>query len=113
MPISRSKATSRKKAKPASGRSAPSRSSQPAHASSKRSISRQSRQPSPSLLGSISPEHKMDILGVVMALVGLLTMLSLFSANKAGLTGDWISALKSVFGWGVYILPVGLIVLGA
>jgi S-DNA-T family DNA segregation ATPase FtsK/SpoIIIE len=55
----------------------------------------------------------MDILGVVMALVGLLTMLSLFSANKAGLTGDWISALKSVFGWGVYILPVGLIVLGA
>ncbi len=55
----------------------------------------------------------MDILGVVMALVGLLTALSLFSAKKGGLTGYWISSLKSIFGWGVYILPIGLIVLGA
>ena len=55
----------------------------------------------------------MDILGVVMALVGLLTLLSLFSARNGGLTGSWISALRSVFGWGVYILPVGLVVLGA
>ncbi|MBE3068230.1 MAG: DNA translocase FtsK 4TM domain-containing protein [Chloroflexi bacterium] len=55
----------------------------------------------------------MDILGVVLAIVGLLTLLSLFSANKGGLTETWINALKFVFGWGVYILPVGLIVLGA
>jgi S-DNA-T family DNA segregation ATPase FtsK/SpoIIIE len=54
----------------------------------------------------------MDILGVVMALVGLLTLLSLFSAGNGGLTGSWIKALQSVFGWGVYILPIGLIVLG-
>jgi S-DNA-T family DNA segregation ATPase FtsK/SpoIIIE len=55
----------------------------------------------------------MDIVGLIMALVGLLTMLSLFSAENGGLTGYWISGLKSVFGWGVTILPVGLIVLGA
>jgi S-DNA-T family DNA segregation ATPase FtsK/SpoIIIE len=54
----------------------------------------------------------MDILGVVMALAGLLTLLSLFSAGKSGLTGSWIKALQTVFGWGVYILPVGLLVLG-
>jgi len=54
----------------------------------------------------------MDILGVGLAIVGLLTLLSLFSENKSSLTGDWIGALKYVFGWGVYILPVGLIVLG-
>ena len=54
----------------------------------------------------------MDILGVVMALVGLLTLLSLFSAGNSSLTGSWIKALQSVFGWGVYILPFGLIVLG-
>ena len=48
-----------------------------------------------------------------MALVGLLTMLSLFSNQEGGLTGYWVSALKSVFGWGVYILPAGLILLGA
>jgi S-DNA-T family DNA segregation ATPase FtsK/SpoIIIE len=55
----------------------------------------------------------MDILGVVLALVGLLTLLSLFSAKNGGLTGYWISALKSIFGWGVYLLPIGLTVLGA
>jgi DNA segregation ATPase FtsK/SpoIIIE, S-DNA-T family len=55
----------------------------------------------------------MDILGVVMAIVGLLTLLSLFSANKSSLTGGWINTLAIVFGWGVYILPVGLLVLGA
>ena len=55
----------------------------------------------------------MDILGVVIALIGLLTMLSLFSAKNGGLTGSWIGALKIVFGWGVYILPIGLVVLGA
>ncbi|MCX6035873.1 MAG: DNA translocase FtsK 4TM domain-containing protein [Chloroflexi bacterium] len=54
----------------------------------------------------------MDILGVVLAIVGLLTLLSLFSVNKGGLTGGWISMLAQVFGWGVYILPVGLVVLG-
>ncbi len=55
----------------------------------------------------------MDILGVVMALVGILTLLSLFSAKNGSLTGYWISALKSIFGWGTYILPIGLIVLGS
>jgi len=55
----------------------------------------------------------MDILGVGMAILGLLTLLSLFSANKGGLTSGWISMLALVFGWGVYILPVGLLVLGA
>jgi S-DNA-T family DNA segregation ATPase FtsK/SpoIIIE len=54
----------------------------------------------------------MDILGVAMALIGLLTLLSLFSAGNGGLTGYWIKALRSVFGWGVYLLPVGLLVLG-
>ena len=47
-----------------------------------------------------------------MAIVGLLTILSLFSVNKGGLTGGWISILAQVFGWGVYILPVGLLLLG-
>jgi len=54
----------------------------------------------------------MDILGVVLAIVGLLTLLSLFSANKSSLTGGWINMLTQVFGWGVYVLPVGLLVLG-
>ncbi|KAF0109011.1 MAG: DNA segregation ATPase FtsK/SpoIIIE S-DNA-T family [Anaerolineaceae bacterium] len=55
----------------------------------------------------------MDIVGAIMAIVGLLTIFSLFSASNGGLTGAWISGLEKLFGWGVYILPVGLVVLGA
>jgi len=55
----------------------------------------------------------MDILGVVLAIVGLLTLLSLFSVNNSSLTGGWIWLLKQGFGWGVYVLPVALLVLGA
>ncbi len=55
----------------------------------------------------------MDILGVVMAILGLLTVLSLFSANRSALSGSWVGMLAQVFGWGVYILPVALIILGA
>jgi S-DNA-T family DNA segregation ATPase FtsK/SpoIIIE len=55
----------------------------------------------------------MDILGVIMAIIGLLTALSLFSTNNSSVTGGWIKLLAQGFGWGVYILPAGLIVLGA
>ena len=87
----------------------PKRSYQPRSSSSRKSTSRQRF----SALDAISPERRMDILGVFMAIVGLLTLLSLFSANKSGVTAEWIHGLAWVFGWGVYILPVGLIILGA
>ncbi|HEY5505053.1 MAG TPA: DNA translocase FtsK 4TM domain-containing protein, partial [Sedimentisphaerales bacterium] len=65
-----------------------------------------------SVLDGIPPERQMDILGVVLAIVGLVTLLSLFSATKSSLTGSWINILAQVFGWGDYILPVALLVLG-
>ena len=55
----------------------------------------------------------MDIFGVILALVGLLTALSLFSVKRSALSGSWVGLLAQGFGWGVYILPIGLIVLGA
>ncbi len=66
-----------------------------------------------SLMRDISPERRMDILGVVMAIVGLLTLLSLFSANRSAFSGSWVNLLAQVFGWGVYLLPLGLLVMGA
>ena len=44
-----------------------------------------------------------------MALVGLLTLLSLLSPNNAGLLKAWVDALKYVTGWGVFVLPLGLL----
>jgi S-DNA-T family DNA segregation ATPase FtsK/SpoIIIE len=110
MPITRAKrSSSQRKTKGSSGgQNASSRGSQPA-----RKAARRQEPPPPSLLGGLSPERKIDLIGIVMALVGLLTVLSLFSANRSGLTGSWIRGLSLIFGWGTYILPLGLIILGA
>ena len=101
MPITRSKPSPKKPAKKPAGRSAAS-----------------ARRPEVSpqrgaILGNISPERKVDIVGVVMVFVGLVTLLSLFSANRGGLTASWVGLLAKGFGWGVYLLPAGLIILGA
>ena len=109
MPILRSKRPSKKPASPPSSRTVSKQPGQPAAGGTRRaSAGRQA-----ALLGNISPARKMDILGVVMALIGLLTILSFFSVKNGSLTGGWISILEKVFGWGRYVLPLGLIVIGA
>ncbi|GAB4503321.1 MAG: DNA translocase FtsK [Anaerolineales bacterium] len=52
------------------------------------------------------------MIGIVLGLTGLLTLLSLISASRSTLTGSLIRFLGQIFGWGLYILPVGLIVVG-
>jgi DNA segregation ATPase FtsK/SpoIIIE, S-DNA-T family len=66
----------------------------------------------PPLLPKISAERKIDIIGGVMALVGVLTLLALVSANRSSLTGGWLYLLSYLFGWGSYLLPIALIVVG-
>jgi DNA segregation ATPase FtsK/SpoIIIE, S-DNA-T family len=60
----------------------------------------------------MSLDRKLDILGIGLALVGLLTLLSLLSPIKGSLTGTWVTLLGKAFGWGMYILPFGLLVGG-
>jgi S-DNA-T family DNA segregation ATPase FtsK/SpoIIIE len=62
---------------------------------------------------SLTPERKLDVVGVIMAVIGLLTALILFSAQRSALTGGMVTILTRLLGWGIYILPVGLIVMGA
>jgi len=66
----------------------------------------------PSWWETLSPERKLDVVGAVMAVVGLLTILILFSAQRSPLTASMMHASSQIFGWGIYILPVGLIVMG-
>jgi len=61
---------------------------------------------------SISNERKLDILGVFLALLGFITILSLISSENGTLTGMWVNALTKVAGWGTFVLPVALIGLG-
>jgi S-DNA-T family DNA segregation ATPase FtsK/SpoIIIE len=70
-------------------------------------------QPKPaSLTPGISLDRKLDIAGIGMALVGLLTLLSLLSSTRSEITGGWVSLNGKAFGWGMYILPLALIAIG-
>jgi S-DNA-T family DNA segregation ATPase FtsK/SpoIIIE len=61
---------------------------------------------------ALSAERKLDVVGAVMAVVGVLTVLILFSAQRSAVTESVMSVLSRTFGWGIYVLPVGLIVMG-
>ena len=85
--------------------------------SSKRSTgSTRTRKSSPkkttSIRTGISPERKIDLLGVGLALIGLFSLLSLFSNDLEGFWGQWNQWMSFGVGWGKILLPVGLIVIG-
>src|SRR5689334_19157378 len=67
---------------------------------------------SPSWWSTLSPERKLDVVGAVMTVVGILSVLILFSAQRSNLTGSMLGILRWMLGWGMYILPVALIVMG-
>jgi S-DNA-T family DNA segregation ATPase FtsK/SpoIIIE len=66
----------------------------------------------PSWWEKLSAERKLDVVGIVLAFIGIIILLGLISANRSALVGGAIFFLSQIFGWGVYILPVGLLVFG-
>ena len=111
MPVSKPKSPAKSGSK---GKKAPPKKkpSKPAARTSKK------KQPSappvrtPTFWQGLSIDRRLDVIGVVLALLGLLTLLSLISANRSPLTGGLLRYLGQIFGWGAYVLPAGLIVIG-
>lgn len=66
----------------------------------------------PSIVSGLSLDRKLDLLGVLLTLVGLLTLLFLMSPNRSSLTESWVAVLSLAFGWGIFVLPLGLIGVG-
>lgn len=60
----------------------------------------------------MSLDRKLDILGMGLTFFGVLTLLSLLSANNSNLTGQWMQAIRTAFGFGVYIFPFALVLCG-
>jgi S-DNA-T family DNA segregation ATPase FtsK/SpoIIIE len=69
----------------------------------------QKRRSNKSIGKGLTLDRKLDILGISLALVGLLTLLSMISPIRGSLTGDWTGLLGLVFGWGMYFFPFILI----
>lgn len=62
---------------------------------------------------SLSDERKLDVIGAVMTMFGVLIGLVLFSAQRSAVTALPVRVMSQMFGWGIYVLPVGLVVMGA
>ncbi len=60
----------------------------------------------------LSLDRKLDMIGVGLALLGLLTLLALLSPSHDSLTGGWVNAIAKLLGWGMYLFPIGAMALG-
>ncbi len=73
---------------------------------------RSSRKPKRSLPKiSLTLDQWLDLAGLGLLLLALLTFLS-FLSTQGALTGWWLGVLRGTFGWGVFAVPLGLGVIG-
>ncbi len=79
-----------------------------------RSSARKQAAPPPALSwwDRLSPERRLDVVGIILAALGFLILLGLLSTSRSELIGGAILFLEQIFGWGIYILPLGLLVFG-
>jgi S-DNA-T family DNA segregation ATPase FtsK/SpoIIIE len=109
------KKTSTRRKKPAArkgkspARKAPARK---APARKRQTTTSRSKSPSKTISTGLSLDRKLDIIGVGTALIGLLTLLSVISSSRSSLTGAWVSFLERSLGWGLFLVPLGLIAFG-
>ncbi len=61
---------------------------------------------------TLTDERKLDVVGAIMAVVGVLTGLILISSQRSAVTGSMMLLLGQMLGWGIYILPIGLTAMG-
>ncbi len=68
--------------------------------------------PEPSFWERLSSERRLDLTGIVLAIAGILILLTLFASSRSTLTADLVRFLGQIFGWGVYVLPIALFIFG-
>ena len=69
------------------------------------------KQPSQPLI-QLSLDQKLDIFGVVLVGIGVVTALSMLSKTQGSVTGEWIKGLYLAFGLGVYVVPIAFVLVG-
>ncbi len=86
----------------------------PARNSTKAKSSRSKKQPPPQLnfWQRMSINRRLDLIGTVLAILGLLTFLALASTNRSLVVEAWVIFLTRSFGWGRWVFPAGLILIG-
>ncbi|MBC7879260.1 MAG: DNA translocase FtsK 4TM domain-containing protein [Anaerolineales bacterium] len=115
MPLLKPSTPPKKNTKPAGKIIPPKKGESPSGKPSSKGKNRQPPPPpprGPSLWDQLSAERKLDVVGIILAFIGIIILLGLISANRSALIGGAIFFLAQIFGWGVYVLPLGLLVFG-
>ncbi len=60
----------------------------------------------------ISVNRRLDFFGTMLALLGIFTFLSLASITRSIFTDTWVIFLTRSFGWGKWVFPLGLVLIG-
>jgi S-DNA-T family DNA segregation ATPase FtsK/SpoIIIE len=58
------------------------------------------------------PGFSPEVIGVVLLVLALLTGLSLLSLSRGTITEQWLNMLRSLVGWGMYLVPIVLAAMG-
>ncbi len=113
MPLLKPSTPPKKTATPA-GKTFPPKKGDPPHG--KPASKGKHHQPPPppalSFWDQLSAERKLDVVGIILAFIGIVIILGLASANRSDIIKGTIGFISQIFGWGVYILPLGLLVFG-
>jgi S-DNA-T family DNA segregation ATPase FtsK/SpoIIIE len=59
-----------------------------------------------------TPTVRPEVFGLVLLALALLTTLSLLSISRGAFTEGWLRLLRGLIGWGMYLAPIGLALLG-
>lgn len=57
-------------------------------------------------LPKLSLDAWLDIVGIALVVLAVVTLLSLVSAQRTQLLEGWLGVMRLVFGWGVYAAPL-------
>ncbi len=60
----------------------------------------------------LAQDRRLDIIGLILIGLGVFTVLSVFSPEQGAVTGFWLKLLSHGFGWGMIVLPFGLLIGG-
>jgi DNA segregation ATPase FtsK/SpoIIIE, S-DNA-T family len=60
----------------------------------------------------LSLDRKLDIAGLVMAVIGALALIGMLSATQSQIVRSLLDIWLKLFGWGGYILPLALMIVG-
>ena len=102
---SRSRSTSKSTSASSRGRSTSSRGSSSRSSSSRKSPSRQSQ-------SALTTDQKLNFIGGLLLVVGVLSLVALFTSKNGALTGWVAKTTAKIAGMGGFIIPIALIIFG-